>query len=93
MESDATAPSDELHTQVAVLNKINGTGVLALRIAEAGNPLQMHTLEQLLVQNKRTRDAEAQSMNARLFQWRYRAEYGRMLFSRIAAGLDAWRQP
>ena len=41
----------------------------------------------------RTRDAEAQMMNARLFQWRYGAEYGRVLFSRTAAGLDVWRQP
>ena len=45
----------------------------------------MHALEQLLVQNKRTRDAEAHAMNARLFQWRYGVEYGRTLFTRTAS--------
>ena len=93
MESDAGALADDLHTQVAVLNKINGANVLALRVGEASNQLQMHMLEQLLVQSKRSRDAEGQAMTARLFQWRYGAEYGRTLFARTAVGLDAWRQP
>jgi hypothetical protein len=39
------------------------------------------------------RDAEAQMMDAHLFQWRYGTAYGRDLFSRTAANLDAWRQP
>ena len=93
MENDALAFSEDLHTQIAVLNKINGANVLALRLNEATNQLQMHALEQLLVQNKRARDAETTAMNARLFQWRYGAEYGRALFARTATGLDAWRQP
>jgi hypothetical protein len=53
----------------------------------------MHILEQLIVQNKRTRDAETQMMNAHLFQWRYGTAYGRDLFSRTASALDSWRQP
>lgn len=93
MENDATSLSEDLHTQIAVLNKINGANVLGLRIGEMGNQLQMHTLEQLLVQNKRARDAEAALMNARLFQWRFGTTYGRELFSRTATGLDGWRQP
>lgn len=93
METDATSLSDDLHTQTAILNKINGANVLGLRIGEMGNQLQMHVLEQLLVQNKRARDAEAQMMNARLFHWRYGAGYARDLFSRSAASLDTWRQP
>ena len=93
MENDALAFSEDHHTQIAVLNKINGANVLALRLGEASNQLQMHMLEELLVQNKRTRDAEAQAMNARLFQWRYGVEYGRALFTRTAIGLDQWRQP
>lgn len=39
MENDATSLSDDLHTQVAVLNKINGANVLGLRIGEMGNQL------------------------------------------------------
>lgn len=93
MENDATSVSDDLHTQIAVLNKINGANVLGLRIGEMGNQLQMHVLEQLLVQNKRARDAEAVMMNARLFHWRYGSEYGRAVFARTASAMDTWRQP
>src|SRR5437764_1463973 len=88
MESDAVAAPDEFHTQTALLNKINGATVLALRITESASQFQLHILEQLLVQNKRSRDAEAEIMNAHLFQWRYGTGYGRELFSRTAANLD-----
>jgi hypothetical protein len=93
MESDAAAGSDQFHTHTALLNKINGAGVLGLRINETASQLQLHILEQLLVQNKRSRDAETQAMDAHLFQWRYGAAYGRDLFSRTASNLDRWRQP
>lgn len=93
MEDDAVASSDDFHTQAALLNKINGATVLALRLNETASQLQLHILEQLLVQNKRTRDAEAEIMDAHLFQWRYGSAYGRDLFSRTAAALDSWRQP
>ena len=93
MENDAVAAPDEFHTQTALLNKINGANVLGLRINETASQFQMHILEQLVVQNKRSRDAEAQLMDAHLFQWRYGTTYGRDLFSRTAAGLDGWRQP
>jgi hypothetical protein len=93
MENDAVAVPDEFHTQTALLNKINGATVLALRINESASQFQLHILEQLLVQNKRARDAEAQTMDAHLFQWRYGTAYGRDLFSRTAANLDDWRQP
>jgi hypothetical protein len=93
MEDDAVASSDDFHTQTALLNKINGATVLALRLNETASQLQVHILEQLLVQNKRDRDAEAEMMDAHLFQWRYGAAYGRDLFSRTAAALDSWRLP
>jgi len=91
MEDDAVSSFDDFHTQTALLNKINGAGVLALRLDETVSQLQMHILEQLLVQNKRSRDAEAELMDAHLFQWRYGAAYGHDLFSNSAAELDSWR--
>ena len=93
MENDAVAAGDDFHTQTALLNKINGANVLALRINESASQFQLHILEQLLLQNKRSRDAEGQIMNAHLFQWRYGTGYGRDLFARTAASLDSWRQP
>jgi hypothetical protein len=93
MDDDASATSDSFNTQIAVLNKINGANVLGLRIGESSSQFLMHILEQLLVQNKRSRDAEAQAMDAHLFQWRFGGTYGRDLFSRTAENLDGWRQP
>jgi hypothetical protein len=93
MDDDASSSSDSYNTQTALLNKINGANVLGLRINEGSSQFLMHILEQLLVQNKRNRDAEAQAMDAHLFQWRFGAAYGRDLFSRTADNLDTWRQP
>jgi len=93
MEDDEVSTADTFHTQTALLNKINGANVLGLRLNETATQLELHILEQLLVQNKRTRDAEAEIMNAHLFQWRYGPAYARDLYSRTAASLDSWRQP
>ena len=84
---------DISNTQIAVLNKINAASVLERRVSKTTNQFLMHTLEQLLVQNKRSRDAEARAMDAQVFQWRYGLPYGRNLFSRTASTMDAWRQP
>jgi hypothetical protein len=93
MEQDLVASSDDFHSQTALLNKINGANVLGLRIAERNSQFLLATVEQLLVENKRKRDAEAQLMNAHIYQWRYGAEYAADLFRNTAQALDQWRQP
>ena len=69
VENDTVDLTDSFQSQTAILNKINGTSVLGLRIAERSTQLQMHTLEQLLVDNQRRREAEAVLMNAAIYQW------------------------
>jgi hypothetical protein len=93
MELDLVATQDDFHSQTALLNKINGANVLGLRIAERNSQFLLATLEQLLVENKRKRDAEAQVMNAHIHQWRYGREYATDLFRNTAQSLDGWRQP
>ena len=93
MEQDLVAASDAYHSQAALLNKINGAAVLGLRIAETTSQFQLHTLEQLLVENKRKRDAEAELMNAHIYQWRYGTGVATDLFRNTARALDDWRQP
>lgn len=93
MELDLVAVGDDFHSQTALLNKINGANVLGLRIAERNSQFLLATLEQLLVENKRKRDAEAQLMNAHVYQWRYGSEYAQDLFRNTAQTLDRWRQP
>jgi hypothetical protein len=93
LEDDAVSTDPRFHSQVALLNKINGTNVLGLRIAEQTHQSVLTAVEQLLVTNKRQRDAETKQMNAHLYQWQYGRAYGEDLFRSTAAGLDAWRQP
>jgi hypothetical protein len=93
LEDDAVSTDPRFHSQVALLNKINGTNVLGLRIAEQTNQSVLTAVEQLLVANKRQRDAETKQMNAQLYQWQYGPAYGEDLFRLTAVGLDTWRQP
>ena len=93
LEDDAVSADPRFHSQVALLNKINGTNVLGLRIAEQTSQSIVTVVEQLLVANKRQRDAETKQMNAQLYQWQWGQAYGRDLFRLTAQGLDGWRQP
>lgn len=93
LEDDAVSGDDRFHTQAALLNKINGASVLGLRIAEQTTQSLSGVVEQLVVVNKRQRDAEAKAMNAQLYQWQFGSAYGRALFTNTARDLDAWQQP
>lgn len=91
LEADAYSGSDSFHTQIAVLNKINAANIIGLRIAVQNHEFLGDTLEQLIVDNKRKRDAETRLMNATVNQWRYGPSYGQDLYSRTAADVAAWR--
>jgi len=93
LEDDAVSGDDRFHTQVALLNKINGASVLGLRIAAETHQSLLGVVEQLVVSNKRQRDTEAKLMDAQLHQWQFGRAYGDDLVSRTAAALDGWRQP
>ena len=93
MEDDALSGPTEYHTQTALLNKINGASVLGLRIAERNTQFLAHTVEQLLLDNVRKRQAEAQLMNAHGHQWRYGQRYASEMFDKTAQRLDTWQQP
>jgi hypothetical protein len=92
VEDDTVDPTDSFQSQTAILNKINGTSVLGLRIAERSTQLMTHTLEQLIVNNERMRQAEAIMMNATIYQWQYGLQYGQDLYRSTATNLDTWRQ-
>lgn len=91
MERDAASTNDDLHTQTAVLNKINAATVLQLRMQDHMQQSLLSTLEQLLVANRRQRDSEAALINATIYQWQYGRDYGASLFRNTAAALDGWR--
>ena len=92
VENDTVDPANSFQSQTAILNKINGTSVLGLRIAERSTQFLMHTLEQLIVDNRRKRDTEAMLMNATIHQWENGLQYGQDLYNVTASRLDNWRQ-
>jgi hypothetical protein len=64
LETDAYTDDPDLHTQIAVLNKINATGVTAARMAKDTNYLLVSLLEQQLLEATDRREAVAQGINA-----------------------------
>jgi hypothetical protein len=91
VEHDIVNPADGFHSQTALLEKINAASAIGLRLEEQTNQFQLTTLEQLIVDNTRRRDAEARLMNATIYQWRFGSAYGQDLFRNTAANVNGWR--
>jgi hypothetical protein len=66
LEDDALSGSDDLHTLIAVLNKINAANVLAIRTAQNTNQLLLSLLEAQLVDATRRREADTSAINAHI---------------------------
>jgi hypothetical protein len=64
LEADTYADDPNLHTQIAVLNKINATDVTAARMAKDTNYLLVSLLEQQVMAATEHREAAVQSINA-----------------------------
>jgi hypothetical protein len=92
LESNVIDPSNE-QSATAVLDKISGAVLLGARQRQARIQLLAGVVEQLLVDSKRERDAEATAVNMQLSTWRD-AHHANKAFA-IGAGdaLRTWRQP
>jgi len=92
LEAHVIDPSNE-QSATAVLDKISGAVLIGARQRQARTQLLAGIVEQLLVEGKRARDAEAAAMNMQLVTWRD----GRAANQAFAAGtgdaLRTWRQP
>ena len=64
LESDAYTDVSDYHTQIAVLNKINATGVTAARMAKDTNALLVSLLEGQMLDATERREASAQAIAA-----------------------------
>ena len=64
LEADAYSDDPALHTQIAVLNKINATGVTAARMAKDTNYVLVSLLEQQVLEATERREAAVQGINA-----------------------------
>lgn len=64
LETDAYTDDPDFHTQIALLNKINATGVTATRLAKDTNYVLVSLLEQQLLEATDRREAVVQGINA-----------------------------
>lgn len=92
LEQDVTNGTLEQST-TAVLDKISGAVLIGARQREARGQLLTGVVEQLLIETKRARDADAAAMNMQLVTWRDRAAANEALLAGTGDALRTWRQP
>jgi hypothetical protein len=92
LERDVTDGTLEQST-TAVLDKISGAVLIGARQREARGRLLTGVVEQLLIENKRARDADAAAMNMQLVTWRDRTAANEAMVAGSGDALRTWRQP
>jgi hypothetical protein len=86
LEDDTYGGDPDLNTQIAVLNKINATGVTAARLAKDNNNVLVSLLEQRLLEATEQREAAVQGINAHVA---FVSEAGPLLAGTTAQTTDA----
>jgi hypothetical protein len=92
LEAHVTNGSQEQST-TAVLDKISGAVLVGARQRQARSQLLTGIVEQLLVDGKRARDAEALAINMQLATWRDRSWIDAAFVRGTGDALREWRQP
>lgn len=92
LDSHVIDPSNE-QSATAVLEKINGAGLIATRQRQARIQLLASMVEELLVATKRARDADAVAMNMQLTTWRDGQAANEAFVAGSGDALRTWRQP
>lgn len=99
-ENDAIAALDAnvidssgTQSATAVLDKISGAGLIRARQQQARIQFLAAMVEQLLVDNKRSRDTESAAMNMQLGRLRDGRAANTNLLAGAGADLRSWRQP
>jgi hypothetical protein len=64
LEQDSLSNDSDLNTEVAVLNKINASGVLTIRTLQDSNKLLASLLEEQTILAKQQREATTNTINA-----------------------------
>ena len=92
LEAQVIDPSDE-QSATAVLDKISGAVLIGARQRQARSQLLAAFVEQLLVDSKRDRDADAAAMNMQIVTWRDRRAANEAFVAGTGDALRTWRQP
>ena len=92
LEAHVIDPSNE-QSATAVLDKISGAVLIGGRQRQARTQLLAAVVEQLLVDSKRARDADAAAMNMQLVRWRDARAANHAFVAGSGDALRTWRQP
>ena len=92
LERDVVDPSQE-QSATAVLDKISGASLIGARQRQARIQLLTNVLEQLLLDGKLMRDADAAALNMQLVSWRDRRAADDAFVAGSGDALRTWRQP
>jgi hypothetical protein len=92
LEAHVVDPSNE-QSATAVLDKVSGAVVIGARQRQARAQLLAGVVEQLLIESKRARDAEAAAMNMQLVTWRDGRAANEAFVAGSSDALKNWRQP
>jgi hypothetical protein len=92
LEAHVIDPSNE-QSATAVLDKISGAVLIGARQRQARTQLLAALVEQLLVDSKRARDADAAAMNMLLVRWRDGRAANHAFRAGTGDALRTWRQP
>ena len=93
LEADSLSSDPNMNTEIAVLNKINAAGLIAVRGTEDTYKLLAALAEEQIIDAKRKRDAEAQTINNHI---RFMAEAQAVMAAQAAdasRAMQAWRMP
>jgi hypothetical protein len=92
LEGHVVDPSNE-HGATAVLDTISGAVLIGARQRQARTQLLTGIVEQLLVESKRARDADAAALNMQLTVWRDAQAANDAFVADSGDALRTWRQP
>jgi hypothetical protein len=92
LEAHVVDPSNE-RSATAVLDTISGAVLIGARQRQARTQLLTGIVEQLLVESKRARDADAAALNMQLTVWRDAQAANDAFVAGSGDALRTWRQP
>jgi hypothetical protein len=93
LEQDSLSNDSDLNTEVAVLNKINASGVLTLRTLQDSNKLLASLLEEQTVFAKQQREATTNTINADIQRQASLAANMQQVTGTLSDSLQNFRMP
>jgi hypothetical protein len=93
IQNDSLSNNPSLNTEVAVLNKVNATGVLGLQTSQDTNKLLVAMLEQQTIRAKQLRDAQAAEIDATIYRQANASTLDQQLTDGLESALANFRIP